>query len=499
VFEDLATIPGLARYGNRSWDVRVTGTPSEVVRQLARMRGREPALVALPPRLLTYELLNELLATAVETETPLGFLPFDGDSPLIPAVSTHPPHPHAGVLYCDFARRFPCDVEFGSGEVDAFLRRLADGVEAMVVHAHGNGADLRLGEQVMCVQVDGLRGTPGAGDRALACQLGGPCRVEHLPLRSYWGASAVRARLAVFLSCFGYLPADGLISPHLLFASALLRGPQVEAYVASTRVTFNTTTLARAALGYLETGGTAGGLALLLNSSSATASPSYVCVGDPGMAIRHPAGEPRRHRCGAAGETPPSPVGTLSDATFLWDLSSRIGLPAETVAKLRHTLGSALRGAPPPLLDGATAVQLVLALARRGDDRPLAELHGPSRSSPGTMPCPGCEGPTVEQVVRSLTMPSLGRRLRRCGRHGVLDDEPAGGGRLTVRRDRRHMVLAPSEAGARLVAAVAAGDRLGPRVLSISGPVTLEHPGSVVALDPDGGVLELHRFPLAGR
>jgi hypothetical protein len=271
------------------------------------LNAAEPAasaLVVAPGEELTYGALEKLLDASVRVGTPVGVLTIGRDGRLLGAGrEPAPPAPELGAMYCHFRNRYDCAAEFGREQIDDFLKRLSGGVEAAVFHVHGNGADLQLGNQVMCVQVDGLRGKAQPGDLTLPCQVGGACRLEHLSLTTYWGASAMRARIAVLVSCWGYHPADGVLNPELLFGTALFRGSHVEAFIASTRVTFNTPELTQAALAFLELGGTAGELTMLLNRFPGTATPPYVCIGDPDVRVQVPDGaRPARHRC-EAGST----------------------------------------------------------------------------------------------------------------------------------------------------------------------------------------------------
>lgn len=327
------------------------------------------ALVALPAAELTYRALEGLLASSVAGRTPLGVLPVGPDGRLLGARSTPaPPAPAVGALYCHFRDRFECQTEYGRDEAEGFLRRVAGGVEAAVVHAHGNGADLQFGPHVLCVQVDHLRGTPPPGQLVLPCQAGGPCRLSHLPLTAYWGASAIRARILVLASCWGYHPADGLLGPEALLGTALFRGPSVEAFVASTRVTYNTPDLASAALAFLELGGTAGQLALLLNRFPGTATPPYVCVGDPDVTVRM-AGE--RHPCGvgAAVRAVADPDGVALDGLVaLAGRARRAGLPAGEVLA---AFGPVLKEGRPGRVSAATRDRLVGLPAGPNDRLPV--------------------------------------------------------------------------------------------------------------------------------
>lgn len=313
------------------------GSVAQAAEALSACQGppASTALIALPGECLTYAALQSLLDASAETGVPIGVLPVGRDG-RVPGAGREPapPAPWVGAMYGHFHDRYGCGTEFGRQEVDGFLKRLSDGVEAAVFHVHGNGADLQLGNQVMCVQVDGLRGTPRPGDLTLPCQSGGPCRLEHLPLTTYWGASAMRARIVVLVSCWGYHPTDGMISPEVQLGAALFRGGHVESFIASTRVTFNTPQLAQAALAFLELGGTAGELALLLNRFPGTATPPYVCVGDPDVRVQ-PAGDGRhvQHECqSSSGDVPTAPGAVAAKPEDLLDFEELSRLERATRA-----------------------------------------------------------------------------------------------------------------------------------------------------------------------
>ena len=306
------------------------------------------ALIATPAEELTYRAVEFYSDASVATGTPIGVLPVGDDGTLLGArTEPAPPAAESGALYCHFRHSFDCDVEFGKDEVDGFVERMSAGVEAAVFHGHGNGADLQLGSHVICVQADDLHGNPGPGDLALPCQRGGACRLSHLPIKAYWGARALRARVVVLVSCWGYLPVDGLLSPEALLGTALLRGPNVEAFIATTRVTYNTPELAQAALAFLEMGGSAGELTLLLNRFPGTASPPYVCMGDPDVQARRADGRAVRHDCAPAPAVPverPAPEGMgFEELADLEESVRHAELPAEARSEILAAFGPVLK------------------------------------------------------------------------------------------------------------------------------------------------------------
>lgn len=337
--------------------------------------GGGSTLIVTPAADLTYRALGAYAEASVATGTPIGVLPVGADGRLLGAGRRPaPPAPAAGALYCHFRPAFACDAEFGRDEVETFLDRLTGGVEAAVLHTHGNGADLQLGEHVVCVQVDHLRGRPEPGDLTLPCQAGGPCRLAHLPLTAYWGASAVRARIVVLISCWGYLPADGLLSAEALLGTALFRGPNVEAFIATTRVTYNTPELAQAALAFLEMGGTAGELTLLLNRFPGTASPPYVCVGDPEARVLRADGRATRHDCAAGAPAAAGRAAAPEGMSFarlasLEESVRHAGLPAEARAEIMAAFGPVLKEGRRAHLSTETE-RAVAAATRRTPRRP---------------------------------------------------------------------------------------------------------------------------------
>jgi hypothetical protein len=351
------------------------------------LAGAEPAssaLVVVPGEELTYAAVESLLDVSVTVGTPVGVLPIGRDGRLPGArPEPPPPAPEIAAMYCHFRTRFDCDVEYGRDEAEEFLARLTGGVEAAVFHAHGNGADLQVGSHVFCVQADRLKGRPRPGDLTLPCHVGGPCRVAHLPLTAYWGASAMRARIVVLLSCWGYHPADGVLNPEVLFGTALFRGSNVESFVASTRVTFNTPELAQAALAFLEMGGTAGELAMLLNRFPGTATPPYICIGDPDVRVQAPDARRTRHVCADAGTRParvPDPEDTSFEQLTQLELRSRhTGVPAGARSEIMAGFGPVLKEGRPARVTEQTRALVAQAWAAAGSPRAAGPLPDRSR------------------------------------------------------------------------------------------------------------------------
>lgn len=441
-----------------------------------------PLLIVAPLDALSYEVLNAISEASVAAQVIVGVLACDDHGPL-PRTHDGPVAPSVAASYSNFELRVHCDSEFGREEAEGFMHRVAAGVEAVVLHGHGNGVDLQVGDSVLCVQVDHLRGDASGQERTLPCQIGGPCRMDHLPLRAYWGASAFRARIAVLLSCWGFLPADALVANELGFAAALLRGGSVEALVASTRVTYGTPEVTRACRAFLERGGTVGHLTLLLNSSAETASPAYVCIGDPDTTIASNArqGLPPHQCAGALPDGLPPRELRLPQLLWLEDLVRELeGPPAELVA-LREATASLVRGHGQPLARGLARwlAEQILRVGLPPWSAGAVAVGGES----GGRPCPLCGSPFLTQEWSYAGLPTLRRRLERCPIDGLVRDTQAGPGMLSVE---------PGPEGPRLLAVtgtdlevvVAGGGTGGADMAGFQAPL------SAVAVDPAYGRVE---------
>ena len=278
-------------------EVRRFAATSELVDWLDRPAAAS-VFAFLPESQFDLELCAALISVAQRRDLPLGLFPVTGAAAAQAAavrlaeLALRPrPYPRDVLFYGDFLAHAPPSLAhgFGRAEVEPFLAALDTGAGALVFHGHGNGADFRVGHSALCVQADDLRPAAGRpGERFLACQAGGRCRLEHKGLRSFLGASQVHAGIVVLLSCAGVAPADGLFGLRFLFSQALLRGDHVRVVVSSVRVNANTAAQGVAVARLLAAGCRAGELPLYLNSDS-SAGGCFLCIGDPEAAPTVPA------------------------------------------------------------------------------------------------------------------------------------------------------------------------------------------------------------------
>ncbi|MEU7524214.1 hypothetical protein AB0A74_00610 [Saccharothrix sp. NPDC042600] len=262
--------------------------------------ARGSVLVMLPEKEFDFATANQLMRDSVALRLPVGVVPLPADpdaaTETVARVVTRwrAPEPAGSrlALYCDFQDAAPaqCPWAFGWKDSDAFLDRLRSGVQAAVLHSHGNGADFRVGKHVLCVQAGTLRPPTGRrGGRFLPCQGGGDCRLDHhTEFVAFHGANAVRARLVVMLSCSAYQPYDGLLEPQFQFAHAMVSaGGHTAGLVASTRINRQPPQLGLAVARLLDAGASLGEIAMRINLLSPQ-SPSYLCVGDPDLSLVGP-------------------------------------------------------------------------------------------------------------------------------------------------------------------------------------------------------------------
>ncbi|WP_128378884.1 hypothetical protein [Streptomyces cavernae] len=394
----------------------------------------------------------------------------------------HRPFAHRTALYCDFRSGPPGGLPdaYGSAQAGQFLELLRTGVEAVVLHSHGNGADFRVGSHVLCLQADPSRPAPGRqGEKFLPCQGGGHCRLDHKTgFVAFHGASAVRTRLMVMLSCSAYQPHGGLLDPRFQFSRRLLTGRDTVGLVASTRINHGTPQLGVAVATLLRNGASLGEVALRVNALSAGGPPSYLCVGDPDLTLTatsdpHLAQDhdpvPRRagrRRPGArtppapppgsgperAGPHPssadspisgPRPLEPAPRLLFASDMAAHNGdvgaarLLAEAGVRAIRTQ-SVL-----PVSDRRLARSLADWVAARtadatgvGPDEPAwAHLCVPAGSRQSA-PCPQCARPVVTREHRSPLYRDYRRLVRRCTVDGLLADVPDASAR--VPRHVRH-------------------------------------------------------------
>lgn len=420
---------------------------------LAEARGHSSALVIMPGRLLTFATANTLIEAGARTGLPVGVLPVDDRTPGRP--DPLPPtagfraagYRHRTALYCDFLARPPGAATtaapvFGRATAAQFIDWLAEGVEGAVLHAHGNGADFRVGSHVLCVQVGGSKPSPGRPvERFLPCQAGGRCRLEHkTSFTAYHGAGAVRSRLLVLLSCSAFYLADGLLDPRFSFVSALVRGGYTQGVIASTRINFGTPELSLAVLASLDAGRPMGEIASGINGVTRYGPPSYLCLGDPELRLAGPPSvslaawqAPRRTRqdparVGRAGTTR---ADYLASGLFAADMLRRAEPASATTPTADRLRRVALAGDPAETdrdLDAELARSILERLARSA--AALPSLWQPLCEAEHTMSgpaCPKCLAPTQIRQFCSRLYRSYRRRIRSCAAHGLLSDTPEAG------------------------------------------------------------------------
>ena len=162
----------------------ITAPGQPLVDALRSAPGRGSALVCLAEPEFTLAAVNELIDQSVRLRRPVGLLPVPPDeaaaADMVAKFGREPrTYPHRAALYCDFVAewRESDDQRYGRVTSTQFMSRLAEGVDAAVIHAHGNGGDFRVGDHVLCVKV-------GRPADAIAT-------ARHLPC---WGSRPVPAR-----------------------------------------------------------------------------------------------------------------------------------------------------------------------------------------------------------------------------------------------------------------------------------------------------------------
>ncbi|MGW3461835.1 hypothetical protein ACWDE9_20565 [Streptomyces olivaceoviridis] len=426
---------------------------------LSAGRHRSVFLLA-PERDLDFPTVGRLIEQGRAARLPIGLLPLPDDPDEAgravrraerQAAGAGRAYRHRTALYCDFRPEPPSPdpSAHGSGQADAFMARLTDGVEGLVLHSHGNGADFRVGNHVLCLRVGPKAPAPGEpGERFLPCQAGGVCRLDHKTgFVAYHGADAVRARLVVMLSCSAYQPHGGLLGARFQLSQNLMRGEDVAAVVASVRINHGTPQLGVAVDRLLREGASVGEVALRINRLAPADAASYVCLGDPDLTLsrlptttpgaataatpaapatasagpytapgRDPAAPAARRR---SGPTPQGPV----DLLFAADLAASQGA-VTTAAALAAAATDAIRGPATPRFDRHVA--RMLARAVDDGDRPAWHPLCTSTGEGAGPPCPLCGGPTVEEEHASRLYAGYLRRLTLCPTHAVVRDVPAG-------------------------------------------------------------------------
>jgi hypothetical protein len=188
---------------------------------------------------------------------------------------------------------------FGRLGAASFVERMLRPAEAVLLETHGNGADMQVGEQVLCSKVS-AQATPALGT-SLPCFSGGLCLrgvgPSQEPLR-FIDPSRMSADVVIMSTCWGVVPADGLIHTQSSIASLLLSSGWSRALIAPFKnEPSRTSTFVDIAVRYML-GVPLGQLTLELNREEVERygdSPSWVLFGDPC------ARGSRRLRIGTAG------------------------------------------------------------------------------------------------------------------------------------------------------------------------------------------------------
>jgi hypothetical protein len=423
---------------------------SDLTRLCTRHRS---VLVVAPEPDVDFAGINALMSASLSARVPVGVLPLPEDPTAravllnqVTRLTDAAPRPTSTVLYCDFSHEPPADLPHahGSGQARAFMEKLVGGVDALVLHSHGNGADFRVGDQVLCLGVGaGAPRRGSAGEHFLPCQGGGACRLDHKKgFVAYHGAAAVNARLVVMLSCSAYQPHGGVLDARFQFSQHLLRAGRVAAVVASSRINHGTPQLGVAVTRLLEDGASMGEVALRINRLAAEGTASYVCLGDPDLTL------PDRNMISGSGPTSgrskplPTAATTVSLATaapsapdvvpspardvdllFAADLAARIG-SISTAAALAQAASS--RPAVTSRFDHLITRIVARSLADTGADPFWQALCRPVDRRPGE-PCPLCARDTQEETYAALLYANYQRRVSWCPEHGMVRDDSAGG------------------------------------------------------------------------
>lgn len=250
----------------------------------------------LPQELLTQECCQRLIRTSVEQNVAVGLLPLPAEAEEREAavkreltLARQPRvFPARQAYYDDYTQTASVDgrVTVGAESARAFLAAVGSGVECAIFHGHGNGADMKVGTSVLCVQADESRpADASAGERCLPCQASGPCLRERNPIDSYVGACGVDAGIVVLLACESISTFDSVIASRFTFAHALMRRPSVRALVGSVMAHVTVPAIASTAAQFIDEGGSAGELALCLNAVATLEQASFLCLGDPGARL----------------------------------------------------------------------------------------------------------------------------------------------------------------------------------------------------------------------
>ena len=413
-------------------------------------------LVVMPSSDLTFRRLNELLRASGEGAARLGVLPVASPDHALQDLRRvlQPISRREVALYSDFVHAGTGGLS-GRSQVDRWLDLVGGGVGGAVIHSHGNGADMRLSDQVLCARL-GL-GRMSEYRDVLPCHAGGPCRLDHRPFRAFVRPEAIDADVVVLLSCSGAPVSDAIIDPSATISERLLN--TTHAVVASTRLNYLMPAVAAAAAAFLARGGTAGGLANRLNELPTSAQPSYVCLGDPEARLA-----PTNQTFSIADDVPqcddrPS-QGSGSWTTEMFELAMNAGdLTQNEIRNLRRGTES-LSADDRDQADYHLAAVATLLLQRRGPD-----LHqyfssrlrlGPERRAGATHWC-GCDLFVLD--LESVALPS--RRLWFCERCGKVAEASSQEEEPPTSRWQETRFVVPVKPGTWVGAAIAPVGRAG--------------------------------------
>ncbi|HYP89996.1 MAG TPA: hypothetical protein VEQ59_17625 [Polyangiaceae bacterium] len=420
---------------------RASGGSSRIVddlEELARMPRASSVLAFVPSRDLTHENCRRLAEATSRDEAPLGLLPLeDSVESWFFCVARQlalkaRPARHVGLALFDGVTEGKDLTEMAS----EFLQRVRAGVDVTLFAGHGNGCDFQLGNRILCEQADGLRSRSATAIGCLPCQAGGNCGRETTGAVEVVGASALRTRALVLLSCWGILPADGRVQwPHS-FASALLRGPHVQAVIGSSKIETVGAGVADACAEALRDGMSLGELVQELNGGCGDA-PTFLCLGEPDLTLltRHPSPITSRHEIRDEQPSAVALTAIAEQARFV-QFVARKHAGAEPVARRLRAIASGEQRADETV--GREVCDAVMAaFSAHGLIWPEEAWPTQFRSAPGRHFC----GNRLTVAERRAAGHEP-REIWCCDRCGLVADVPAGM-RLPVieRQDRAAVVV----------------------------------------------------------
>lgn len=327
--QQLLVVPGSTETIEFSVDgtsIQFFETPWEALEVAVRGTSNR-ALIVLPEDQLSCDFLESFLA-AGKTRS-VGILPVDNGANWRDAVAasrmTH--NYEKPILAYTAFQQHSVGPLLGMEQTAEFFAQAEVGAQVLVVNAHGNGADFLCGARVICVHADQFRPLPTERQRSLPCNNGGPCIREPQAFDDFVGASRLRCAAAILLSCSGLRPADGAIGHGATMASALLRAG-VSCVVASTLDHHAGVSQIAWACRALATGATLGEIADELNAR--TLVPSYLCLGDPTLALKPLV---RRARPGS-GEQPRATHGLTAEGRAARRVSAKVRDAQQRLEKL---------------------------------------------------------------------------------------------------------------------------------------------------------------------